>query len=171
LIRLGDATIVTERLSLEPLRADDAECMVDVVVDERLYTFIGARLKSLDEVRASYKRLAAGSGKPDEVWLNWIARRRSDSKPVGTMQATLRNSAAGWTADIAWLIGVPWQNQGLASEAAVALVECLRARGVEGIRANIHPEHAASETVATRAGLEPTDDEVDGERVWRATAK
>jgi RimJ/RimL family protein N-acetyltransferase len=142
--------------------------MVDVLVDERLYGFIGGPLTSSDEVRARYELLAAGSGKPDEVWLNWIARRRSDSRPVGTMQATVRNAAGGWTAHIAWLIGVPWQNQGLASEAAVALVEWLRARGVEDIRANVHPEHAASEAVAARAGLEPTDDEVDGERVWRS---
>jgi RimJ/RimL family protein N-acetyltransferase len=82
------------------------------------------------------------------------------------MQATVKNAAGGWTAHIAWLIGVPWQNRGLASEAAVALVEWLRARGVEDIRANIHPHHAASEAVAARAGLEPTDDELDGERVW-----
>jgi RimJ/RimL family protein N-acetyltransferase len=142
--------------------------MVEVLVDERLYTFIGGPLESLDEVRARYERLAAGSGKPDEVWLNWIVRRRFDSQPVGTMQATLRNGAHGWTADIAWLIGVPWQNQGLASEAAVALVEWLRSHGVEDIRANINPEHAASEAVAAHAGLEPTDDEVDGEQVWRS---
>jgi RimJ/RimL family protein N-acetyltransferase len=144
--------------------------MATLLVDERLYTFIGGPLESLDEVRARFERLAAGSRKPGEVWLNWIARLRSDSQAVGTMQATLRNGAAGWTADIAWLIGVPWQNQGLASEAAVALVEWLRAHGVEDIRANIHPEHAASEAVAARAGLEPTDDEVDGERVWRSNS-
>jgi RimJ/RimL family protein N-acetyltransferase len=142
--------------------------MVAVLVDERLYGFIGGPLTSSDEVRDRYERLAGGSGKPDEVWLNWIARRRSDSRPVGTMQATLRSVEDGWTADIAWLIGVPWQNQGLASEAAVALVGWLRSRGVEDIRANIHPEHAASAAVAARAGLEPTDDEVDGERVWRS---
>jgi RimJ/RimL family protein N-acetyltransferase len=142
--------------------------MAAVLVDERLYGFIGGPLKTPDEVRARYELLAAGSGKPDEVWLNWIARRRSDSRPVGTMQATVRNAEGGWTAHIAWLIGVPWQNQGLASEAAVALVEWLRARGVEDIRANVHPEHTASEAVAARAGLEPTDDEVDGERVWRS---
>jgi RimJ/RimL family protein N-acetyltransferase len=142
--------------------------MAPVLVDERLYTFIGGPLESLDEVRARYKRLAAGSVKPDEVWLNWTARRRSDSQLVGAMQATLRRGQVGWRADIAWLIGVPWQNQGLASEAAAALVEWLRSRGVEDIRANIRPEHAASEAVAVRAGLEPTEDEVDGERVWRS---
>jgi RimJ/RimL family protein N-acetyltransferase len=144
--------------------------MVEVLVDERLYGFIGGPLTSRDEVRARYERLAGGSGKPDEVWLNWTARRRSDSQPVGTLQATIRSAAEGWTADIAWLIGVPWQNKGLASEAAVALVEWLRGRGIEDIRANIAREHAASATVAARAGLEPTGDEVDGERVWRAAS-
>jgi RimJ/RimL family protein N-acetyltransferase len=142
--------------------------MATLLVDERLYTFIGGPLESLDEVRARFERLAAGSRKPEEVWLNWIARCRSDSTAVGTMQATIRKRAEGWRAEIAWLIGVPWQKQGLASEAAVALVGWLRSRGVEDIRANIHPEHAASEGVASRAGLEPTDDEVDGERLWRA---
>jgi RimJ/RimL family protein N-acetyltransferase len=119
-------------------------------------------------VRAGFERLAGGSSRPEEVWLNWIARRRSDSRAVGTMQATIRKGAAGWRADLAWLIGVPWQKQGLASEAAVALVAWLRTRGIEDIRANIHPDHAASEAVAARAGLSPTDDEVAGERVWRS---
>lgn len=165
-----DARIVTERLNLEPLRAEDADEMIEVLIDERLYGFIGGPLTSRDAVRDRYERLAAGSGNPQEVWLNWIARRRSDSRPVGTMQATLRSAEDRWTAEIAWLIGVPWQNQGLASEAAVALVEWLRGRGVEDIRANIHPEHEASAAVAARAGLQPTDDEVDGERVWRAAS-
>jgi RimJ/RimL family protein N-acetyltransferase len=167
---LDDARIVTKRLTLEPLRAEDADEMVEVLVDERLYGFVGGPLTSRDEVRARYRQLAAGSGKPEEVWLNWIARRRSDSRPVGTMRATLRSAGDGWTAEIAWLIGVPWQDRGLASEAAVALVEWLRRHGIEDIRANIHPEHAASATVAARAGLEPTDDEVDGERIWRAAS-
>ena len=33
--------------------------------------------------------------------------------------------------------------------------------------AHIHPDHAASARVATRAGLLPTPDQVDGEQVWR----
>jgi RimJ/RimL family protein N-acetyltransferase len=155
-------------LRLDPLRPEDADEMVGLLVDERLYEFIGGRLTTLDDVRTRYEQLAAGSDKPNEVWLNWIARRRSDSGPVGTMQASLRSHEDGWTAHIAWLIGVPWQNQGFASEAAAGLVEWLRSRGVDDIRANIHPEHAASAAVAARAGLQPTDDEVDGERVWRA---
>jgi hypothetical protein len=35
------------------------------------------------------------------------------------------------------------------------------------VTASIHPGHHASAAVAMRAGLVPTSDEVDGERIWR----
>jgi RimJ/RimL family protein N-acetyltransferase len=42
---------------------------------------------------------------------------------------------------------------------------------VDEVIAHIHPDHRASAIVATRAGLKPTADEVDGEQVWRATLR
>ena len=159
-------TITTERLKLEPLRVEDADEMVAVLDDERLHEFTGGRPATLGELRTHYARLLAGSPETDEVWLNWIVRRRSDSQPVGTVQATLRNG--GKTALVAWVIGVEWQKQGFASEAARALVDWLREQGVHQIAARIHPAHVASGAVAARAGLEPTEDEVGGEQVWRS---
>jgi RimJ/RimL family protein N-acetyltransferase len=160
------ATITTERLTLEPLRPEDADELTPVLDDVGLHEFIGGRPATLAELREHYTRLAAGSSKPDEVWLNWIVRRRADSQPVGTMQATLRDGRR--SALLAWVIGVQWQNQGFASEAALGLVEWLRAHGVLELSAHIHPEHAASAAVARRAGLEPTDREIGGERIWRS---
>jgi hypothetical protein len=103
-----------------------------------------------------------------EVWVNWIVRRRADSRAVGTVQATVQIRDA--TALVAWVIGVEWQRQGFASEAARALVDWLQQRGIDDVAAHIHPEHRASAIVASRAGLEPTDEEADGERVWRTPA-
>jgi RimJ/RimL family protein N-acetyltransferase len=71
-------------------------------------------------------------------------------------------------ARLGWMIGVEWQNQGFASEAATALVKWIRRLGVEDIGANIHPDHDASARVASRAGLRQTEEEFEGERVWRA---
>ena len=110
----------------------------------------------------------AGSPTSGEVWLNWVVRSRVDARAVGTVQATLIDDAGRWRAHVAWVIGVPWQNQGFASEAASALVDWLGDRGVRDVMAHIHPAHRASEIVATRAGLRPTDEDADGERVWRA---
>jgi RimJ/RimL family protein N-acetyltransferase len=161
---------MTERLLLRPLRAEDADDMVDVLADELLHEFIGGRPANLNDLRERYRRLAAGSSEENEVWLNWIARRRSDAHPIGTMQATLTNDGGRWTAQVAWVVGVEFQRQGFASEAARALVKWLQRRGAASVVATIHPDHRASAVVAIRAGLRPTAEEVDGEQVWRATA-
>jgi RimJ/RimL family protein N-acetyltransferase len=161
-------TIVTERLSLVPLLVEDAEQMAGVLGDKRLHEFIGGEPVTITALRERYARLVAGSHDPDEVWLNWIVRRRSDAQPLGTVQATVAMRRGESTAKVAWVIGVDWQNQGFASEAAQALVGWLRQHGADNVIAHIHPDHQASAAVATRAGLRPTDEQADGERVWRA---
>ena len=165
--RDGDATIETARLRLEPLRAENADEMAAVLGDERLHEFIGGRPPTVAELRDRYARLAAGSPSPDEVWLNWIVRCRTTSTAIGSVQATLAVRSNPGKAHVAWVIGVDWQRQGFASEAACALVEWLRSQGIDDVFANIHPDHRASAAVARRAGLEPTDQYVDGERTWR----
>jgi RimJ/RimL family protein N-acetyltransferase len=164
-------TITTERLSLEPLRIEDAGEMAVVLNDEWLHEFTGGRPARVDELRTHYERLAAGSAQPDEIWLNWVVRRRADAQAVGTMQATVLTRDGRQRASVAWVIGTEWQRQGFASEAARALVERLQDEGIDEIVAHIHPDHHASAAVATRAGLEPTDDRVDGEQVWRLSSR
>lgn len=161
-------TLVTERLTLSALGPEHAEEMAEVLADERLHEFIGGHPASIDELRDRYRKLIAGSGRPDEIWCNWIVRRQSDEQAVGTVQATLSVHNAVRTAYVAWVIGVPWQNTGFASEAARALIAWLHIHEVSDIVAHIHPEHRASATVAARAGLKPTDHQVDGEQVWKA---
>jgi RimJ/RimL family protein N-acetyltransferase len=161
-------TIVTERLGLVPLRVEDAGEMAEVLGDQRLHEFIGGEPDTVAGLRERYARLVAGSPDPDKVWLNWIVRRRSDAQALGTVQATITMRDGESTANVAWVIGVDWQNQGFASEAARALVGWLRQQGANNVVAHIHPDHHASAAVAMRAGLRPTDEEADGERVWRA---
>lgn len=161
------ATISTQRLVLTPLRPADADAMVDVLGDEQLHEFIGGHPASYADLRRRYEQLVAGSGDPDQIWLNWIVRRGLDQAPIGTVQATVTRLGNRWTAAIAWVIGVPWQGQGFASEAARALVSWLRGQGADPIAANIHPDNHASARVAARAGLTATAEEVDGEQVWR----
>jgi RimJ/RimL family protein N-acetyltransferase len=162
------AIITTERLVLVPLQAEDADELCDLLYDDRLHEFIGGRPASRLELHDRFVLLAAGSPRSGETWMNWVVRRRFDSEAVGTVQATVRIVDGREVARLGWMIGLEWQNQGYASEAAVALVKWVRRQGVEDIGANIHPDHEASATVATRAGLHQTEEEFDGERVWRA---
>ena len=141
--------------------------MAGVLADETLYEFTGGRPVDASQLRGRYERMTAGSGRADELWLNWVVRRRSDDRPVGTVQATVVERDGERTAWVAWVVGVPWQGQGFATEAARALVDWLAAQGVNDVLAAVRPAHLASERVAARAGLAPTEQEVDGERVWQ----
>ena len=160
-------TLTSERLALTPLAPDDAEEMAGVLADESLYEFTGGAPVDASQLRARYERMTAGSGRSEETWLNWVVRRRSDGRPVGTVQATVIERDGEHSAWIAWVIGVPWQRQGFATEAARMLVAWLREQGVTEVLAAVRPGHLASERVAARAGLAPTDQMADGERVWQ----
>jgi RimJ/RimL family protein N-acetyltransferase len=161
----GDA-IGTERLELRPLQPGDAAEMAVVLGDVRLHEFIGGSPASPDQLADSFRRLAAGSGRPDELWLNWIVRLRTTGEAIGTVQATVTRAGDRRAASVAWVVGVPWQGRGFASEAAAATVAWLDSSGATAITACVRPGHIASERVARRSGLVPTDREVDGERIW-----
>jgi RimJ/RimL family protein N-acetyltransferase len=160
-----EARIRTGRLELLPLVVDDADEMVEVLGDQRLHDFIGGRPATLEELRTRYAVLAdAHSPDGSQEWRNWILRLR-DGTAVGTVQATIVED--GRAAEIAWVVGTPWQGRGLASEAAIGLVAWLEARGVRTITAHVHPDHRASAAVAARAGLEQTGERHAGELLWR----
>jgi RimJ/RimL family protein N-acetyltransferase len=140
--------------------------MAGVLADPALYGFIGGRPPTASELAERYRIQVEGrSADGREAWRNWIVRERSSGVATGFVQATI--AANGSDAEIAWLIGVPWQGRGYATEAARALVVWLTGTGVGTIVAHVHPDHRASAVVAERAGLEPTDVLVDGERTWR----
>jgi RimJ/RimL family protein N-acetyltransferase len=159
---LAPSTIGTARLELTPLAVADADAMATVLADQRLHEFIGGRPATVEELRALYARQVAGSGRPEEAWLNWIVRVAGE--PVGYAQATVDLTAS--EASVAWVIGTPWQGRGYATEAAAAVVAWLRDRGLAAT-AEIAPGHRASERVAAAVGFTVTDELVDGERVWR----
>lgn len=162
---VDDAVIVTSRLVLRPLHVDDADEMVVVLADASLHEFTGGEPASHGELRARYAQWVEGSGSSDELWLNWIVRRSADAVAVGAVQATVDDPQA--EALVAWTIGVPWQGQGYATEAAIGLVEWLVGCGIESVAAHVHADHRASSAVAARAGLRRTSEVCDGEVVWR----
>ncbi|MGE7439421.1 GNAT family N-acetyltransferase [Kitasatospora sp. NPDC001175] len=159
----------TGRLDLLPLRVEHAEEMAEVLGDPRLHTFIGGEPYGPQALRARYQRMTAGSPEPGELWLNWVLRLREESRLVGAVQATV----SGSTAELAWVIGTPWQGRGYATEAARALLDRLvgqpfaPAVPLTAVVAHIHPDHHASAAVATALGLRPAGRRDDGELRWQ----
>ncbi len=173
---LSAAEVGTERLLLTPLQVRDAGEMARVLGDARLHEFTGGAPASTAGLRARYERLVAGAPDPAVNWLNWIVRLRATGEAIGTVQATvtggLQTASTGYlTAGVAWVIGMPWQGRGYATEAARGLVSWLLGQGVVIITACVHPDHLASARVAAKAGLSPTDRVIDGETVWRLSAR
>jgi RimJ/RimL family protein N-acetyltransferase len=162
--------INTARLDLVPLRVEHAEEMAAVLSSPSLHTFIGGEPLPPDALRARYERLVTGSPDPSVTWCNWVLRLRAESCLVGTVQATVTDGAAS-VAEIAWVIGTPWQGRGLATEAARGLVTWLGRESVRTVVAHIHPDHRASAAVATAAGLVPTDQWQDDEVRWQTTTR
>ncbi|BDM74371.1 acetyltransferase (plasmid) [Streptomyces nigrescens] len=156
----------TARLDLLPLRVEHAEEMAAVLSDPALHTFIGGTPDTPQALRSRYQRLTAGSPDPAVSWLNWVIWLRDEGCLTGTVQATVSPSGQGTAAEIAWVVGTPWQGRGIATEAARGLVDWLSRQPVQTVIAHIHPEHQASTAVATAAGLMPTDAWHEGEIRW-----
>ncbi|MFE5486919.1 GNAT family N-acetyltransferase [Streptomyces sp. NPDC056527] len=155
--------VPTARLTLLPLAVDHAQEMAGVLGDPSLHRFIGGTPLTPRALRARYERLVVGSPQAGVSWCNWVVRLEDGGPLVGTVQATVDGEAA----EIAWIVGTPWQGRGIAVEAVRGLVGWLGAQGVRTLVAHVHPDHAASAAVATAAGLTPTDEWQDGEVRWR----
>ncbi|MFJ6687091.1 GNAT family N-acetyltransferase [Streptomyces werraensis] len=167
MITLRPETIRTDRLTVLPFQAEHAGEMATVLSDPSLHTFIGGAPDTAQALRARYERWAAGSPDPTESWCNWVIQLRDAACLVGTLQATITADDRGATAEIAWVVGTPWQRRGIAIEAAQGLVAWLRKHPVHTVTAHIHPDHKPSAAVATAAGLMPTDQWHDGEIRWQ----
>lgn len=161
----GPRPFATARLDVLPLDPAYAEEMAVVLADPALYRFTGGGPPEPAALRSRYERQCGGSPDPGELWWNWVLRVRADGRLAGYVQATVR----GPRAEIAWVVGTPWQGRGYASEAAKGLAAQLAsARGVRTLIAHIHPEHTASAAVAASAGLAPTGEREGGEERWAA---
>ena len=135
--------------------------------DPVLYAVTGGEPPTLDDLAGRYGSQVLGrSGDGVETWHNWIMRERATGEAVGFAQATVTSAGAGARAELAWVVGTPWQGRGLAGEAATALVVAMTEAGAAEVIAHIEPGHAASEAVARRIGLRPTDVVHDGEVRW-----
>lgn len=115
----------TRRLDLLPLHVEHAQEMATVLSDPALHTFIGGTPDTPHALHSRYQRMLAGSPDPTVSWLNWVIRHRDKSCLTGTVQATINLCGQGAVAEIAWVVGTPWQGRGIATEAARKLVDWL----------------------------------------------
>jgi RimJ/RimL family protein N-acetyltransferase len=159
------------RLVLEPLRTAHVEEMGVALSDPGLYRYTGGSPPTEDDLRARYERQVKGrSPAGEERWFNWVVRELG-GEAVGYVQATVHVGRDGAVADLAWVIGAPYQGCGFAKSAAEMMKQWLRQQGVQNFTAHVHPEHLASAAVAAHLGLTPTRSLEGGEVIWAETCE
>jgi RimJ/RimL family protein N-acetyltransferase len=152
--------IVTRRLELQPLVADDAEELAGLLDDPLVSEWLRAEdVGGLRERFAGWERRRSPDG--SKQWLNWIARRSEDGHATGWVQATVARDRA----EVAYATLPSQRRRGYTAEAVAAVVGWLGDRVVE---AHIAGENLGSAAVAGAVGLRRTDELDDGEVVWRS---
>lgn len=154
------------RVTLVPVDRSHAPAMFAILADPALYQYTGGAppddAKAVERWFSDLETRLSPDG--TEQWLTWIVQLHALDMPIGYMQATVASARA----DLAWLIGVDWQGQGYAREAAALLKTWLLENQIERATAHIHPDHSASQKIATALGLRCSGVFHEGEEVWTA---
>ena len=160
----SESFIRTARLDLEPMLRMHAGEMFPLLDDPALHEFTGGNPPASELALAELYAFREARRSPDEaeLWLNWLVRDRIAGTAVGYVQASISDGESS----VAWVIATRSQGRGFATEAATALIGWLRSHGAPPAIACVHPDHAASQKVASGAGLRRTDRVEDGEEVW-----
>lgn len=148
----SEATLVTPRLRLEPLRKKHASKLFHQLQDARLYRYYGG--KPPQTVGALRKQYAAWETRqsPDgtQTWLNYALLRAKDEVYVGWLQATIE----GRVATIGYDIFPKFWRNGYATEGCAALVRLLQAvESIHVIRAVVDTENEPSVRLLKRLGF------------------
>jgi RimJ/RimL family protein N-acetyltransferase len=142
--------IVTGRLELRPFRPEDAAELHEIFSDPETHTIGDGPFTSLAQTTA------------------WIGRRRETERKLGLLWYAIRDRTTGRMVgncglfagrtgseepEIGYEIRRSDQGQGLASEAARAVIEDALAGGLGRVWAAIRPHNAASLRVAAKIGM------------------
>lgn len=144
------ATIETARLRLRARRLDDLEAIVAMDADPAVRRFIGGPLDPAPH-RAEVRRNIVG-GRP-EPHASWAVEWRDRSGLLGLCGLS-RSEETGGLTQIGWRLLPPAWGQGVATEAARAvLARALGPLGLRTVVALVHPDNRASIRVAEKIGM------------------
>ena len=157
----ADGTLHTARLALEPLSVAHANDAIPVFADAGTFRYMpGTPRTDAATLRDYFARLAGGSGRDDERWLNWLAFTRGARQCVGWMQAT----AMPHEASIAYVVAAAHRGRGYAREAAAAVVARLwHSPSLAVIVAQADVRNVASQRVAEALGFVRDPGDVESE--------
>ena len=143
--------LTTQRLRLEPARADHAELIYQQFSDERLWAFFPElRPNNFAEMKALYRRWEQPA-QATEFLENWLCILAQGEVPVGHMQASLLPDKV---ALIAFILYADHQGKGYAKEGVQAMIEHMRdVHGATKVMMEVDTHHVAAIRLAESIGF------------------
>lgn len=149
----------TDRLLLRPWSQADAAAHFDIYSRDEVTRWLGARprrpVTSVDESRERIERWNRAEAGLDPPLGRWAVVPHAVGHPVGTIVLVPLVDEAGPTdlVEVGWHLHPDAQGQGLATEAAAAVLACAREAGMSDVLALTDLDNAASQRVALRLGM------------------
>ncbi len=145
-------TLVSPRLTLEPLTPAHAPLMFDGFADPELYRWINAEPPvSVGDLRLRFERIANPYAPGGELWLNWAVRRTSDGAYAGLVEATVRPDRVVF---LAYYVFSVFARQGIAREACTGVIDHLwHAYDAAEVRADIDFRNVPSRCLIESLGF------------------
>jgi ribosomal-protein-alanine N-acetyltransferase len=151
-----EATLMTERLRIEPIAARHAPLLYDGMREPAVYEWIS--MEPPASVEALAQRWAANIPRlrgATDCWAPaWAVQRRADGAWIGALDAEVL--PGGIASNVGYFFFPAYWGRGLASEAVRALCDHLACHGVVEQRATVTYGNLASERVLQRAGFTRT---------------
>lgn len=157
--------LTTARLRLRAFGLADAEELHALFSDPLTHTAGSGPFTTLSQTEQWIRNRIIAQ---QEHGLCWYALREHDTDVLVGNCGVLRGRASYAEPEIGYLIRKTHQGQGLASEAARAVLNECRAAGIGRVWASVRPHNAASRRVAGRLGMriERTDRDERGELIF-----
>ncbi len=144
--------ITTTRLELRPFRDQDAAELHEIFSDPETHTVGEGPFTSLAQTAAWITRRAETEWRHGLLW--YAVRTRADGRMLGNCGLFVGRTGSV-EPEIGYEIRRSCQGQGVATEAAAAVLDDALASGISRVWATIRPHNTASLRVATKIGMIP----------------
>ncbi len=148
--------IETDRAVIRDWRPDEADRFFDIYSRWEVARWLGAHPAAMTERADADVRIERWRdlNAADPVQGRWAVERRSDGVVAGTV-ILVRLPDGDGELEVGWHLHPDSWGQGLASEAARAVLARAFDQGVEEVFAVVRPDNAASLAVCRRIGMKP----------------
>jgi RimJ/RimL family protein N-acetyltransferase len=144
---------LTARLRIEQLTHAHVAQLAPALCDARVYDYVqGSWPENAVALKGKFERMLSGPAARKDKQLRWnfSVFRQSDDVGLGRLEATI----VGAHAEIAYLLGSEYWQQGYGTEAAQWLLSALQQAGLRTAYATIYPSNVASEALLKKLGFD-----------------